>query len=39
LLVEERGGNHEDVFVMADEDLIKKVLKEVQIPVFVRVKF
>jgi len=37
--VKERGGDHEDVFVMADEDLIKNVLEEVQIPVFVRVKF
>ena len=39
LLVKERGGEHEDVFVMSDEDLIREVLEKVDIPVFVRVKF
>jgi len=39
LLVKERWGEHEDVFVMPDENFIKQVLEEVQVPVFVRVKF
>jgi len=39
LLVKERWGEHEDVFVIPDENLIKNVLNSVNIPVFVRIKF
>jgi len=39
LIVKERWGEHDDVFVMADEDLIKEILDSVDVPVFVRVKF
>jgi len=39
LLVKKRGSDLDDVFIMPNEDLIVDVLNEVQIPVFVRVKF
>lgn len=39
LLVKERGWEEDDVFVIADEEIIQEVLKTVQIPVLVRVKF
>lgn len=38
-LVKERWWESDDVFVMPNEDLIREVLEELDIPIFVRVKF
>ncbi|MCD5382761.1 hypothetical protein LR002_01410, partial [Candidatus Gracilibacteria bacterium] len=39
LLVKERGGDKNDVFVMPNEDLIRNVIENIDIPILIRIKF